>query len=131
MSPYASVSIFCGRAILQIHSLENGVFAILLFDGQHGLLNTLFLRQPSGFRFLLRLFSGIICKKVQLLHLFRFRRVCLIYDMSRTAAYKWLSKKMGLPEEKTHIGGFEMDQCQQVIDISRQMETAANGKEAA
>ena len=39
--------------------------------------------------------------------------------------------KMGLPEEMTHIGGFEMDQCQQVIDICRQMETAANGKEAA
>jgi hypothetical protein len=51
--------------------------------------------------------------------------------MSRTAAYKWLSMKMGLPEEMTHIGGFEMDQCQQVIDICRQMETAANGKEAA
>ena len=31
------------------------------------------LRQPSGFRFLLRLFSGIICKKVQLLHLFRLK----------------------------------------------------------
>ena len=51
--------------------------------------------------------------------------------MSRTAAYKWLSKKMGLPEEKTHIGGFEMDQCQQVIDICRQIETAARNTEAA
>lgn len=51
--------------------------------------------------------------------------------MSRTAAYKWLSKKMGLPEEKTHIGGFEMDQCQQVIDICRRMETAEQDKEVA
>lgn len=51
--------------------------------------------------------------------------------MSRTAAYKWLSKKMGLPEEKTHIGGFEMDQCQQVIDICRQTESANLDKEAA
>ncbi len=51
--------------------------------------------------------------------------------MSRTAAYKWLSKKMGLPEEKAHIGGFKMDQCQQVIDICRRMETAAKSKEAA
>lgn len=51
--------------------------------------------------------------------------------MSRTAAYKWLAEQMKLPAEKAHIGGFEMDQCQQVIDICRQMETAANGKEAA
>ena len=51
--------------------------------------------------------------------------------MSRTAAYKWLSKKMGLPEEKTHIGGFEMDQCQQGIDICRRMETAEQDKEVA
>ena len=36
-----------------------------------------------------------------------------------------------LPEEKAHIGGFEMDQCQQVIDICRRMETAAKSKEAA
>lgn len=49
--------------------------------------------------------------------------------MSRTAAYKWLSEQMKLPEAKTHIGGFEMDQCQQVIDLCRQKEMAA--KEAA
>lgn len=53
------------------------------------------------------------------------------HRMTRTAAYKWLSGKMGLPEEKTHIGGFEMDQCQQVIDICRQTEKAAKDKEAA
>lgn len=40
--------------------------------------------------------------------------------MSRTAAYRWLAKKMGLPESKAHIGGFEMDQCQQVIGLCRQ-----------
>lgn len=53
------------------------------------------------------------------------------HRMTRTAAYKWLSGKMGLPEEKTHIGGFEMDQCQQVIDICRRTEKAAKDKEAA
>lgn len=41
-------------------------------------------------------------------------------NMSRTAAYRWLAKQMGLPEGKTHIGGFEMDQCQRVIDLCRQ-----------
>lgn len=46
--------------------------------------------------------------------------------MSRTAAYKWLAKKMGLPEKHTHIGGFEMDQCQKVIDLCRnETKTAA------
>lgn len=40
--------------------------------------------------------------------------------MSRTQAYKWLAKKMSLPDEDAHIGGFEMDQCQQVIDLCQE-----------
>lgn len=47
--------------------------------------------------------------------------------MSRTKGYKWLSEQMGLPERLTHIGGFEMDQCQKVIDLCRKAEQ----KEAA
>ena len=47
--------------------------------------------------------------------------------MSRTAGYKWLAKKMNLPEDAAHIGGFEMDQCQRVIDLCR----AEMQKEAA
>ena len=39
--------------------------------------------------------------------------------MSRTKAYKWLSSRMNLPEKDAHIGGFEMDQCQQAIDLCR------------
>ena len=42
------------------------------------------------------------------------------HNMSRTAAYRWLAKRMELPESKAHIGGFEMDQCQRVIDLCRQ-----------
>lgn len=45
--------------------------------------------------------------------------------MSRTAAYRWLAKEMDLPMRIAHIGGFEMDQCQKVIDLCR------NEKEAA
>ena len=37
--------------------------------------------------------------------------------MSRTRAYKWLAGRMELPEKDAHIGGFEMDQCQRVIDL--------------
>lgn len=38
-------------------------------------------------------------------------------NMSRTAAYKWLAEKMDLPAGHVHIGGFEMDQCQSVIEL--------------
>ena len=37
--------------------------------------------------------------------------------MTRTGAYKWLSQRMRLPTKQTHIGGFEMDQCQKVIEL--------------
>ena len=37
--------------------------------------------------------------------------------MSRTQAYKWLSQQLRLPEKQSHIGGFEMDQCQKVIEL--------------
>ncbi len=45
--------------------------------------------------------------------------------MSRTAAYRWLAKQMELPEGKAHIGGFEMDECQRVIDLCKKDEMEA------
>ncbi len=39
--------------------------------------------------------------------------------MSRTQAYKWLANRMELSERNAHIGGCEMDQCQQVIDLCK------------
>lgn len=41
------------------------------------------------------------------------------HAMSRTQAYRWLAKKMHLPERKAHIGGFEIHQCQKLIDLCR------------
>ena len=38
-------------------------------------------------------------------------------NMTRSGAYRWLSQQMRIPAKQTHIGGFEMDQCQQVIDM--------------
>jgi len=35
----------------------------------------------------------------------------------RSDAYKWLADQMGLPEEETHIGMFNVKQCQQLIMI--------------
>ena len=37
--------------------------------------------------------------------------------MTRTQAYRWLAEKLDLPVKRTHIGGFEMDQCQMTIDL--------------
>ena len=44
------------------------------------------------------------------------------HGMSRTQAYKWLAKELNLPEKNAHIGGFEMDECQQVIDLCQTYE---------
>lgn len=38
---------------------------------------------------------------------------------ARSKAYKWLSNKMKLPPNKTHIGMFEIDQCKKVIELCR------------
>ena len=38
-------------------------------------------------------------------------------NMTRSGAYRWLSQQMRIPAKQAHIGGFEMDQCQQVIDM--------------
>ena len=35
----------------------------------------------------------------------------------RNAAYQWLSEKMGLPRQKTHIGMFDVAECRRVIQI--------------
>ena len=35
----------------------------------------------------------------------------------RTAAYCWLSERLSLPIEKTHIGRFDVDLCKKVVQI--------------
>lgn len=37
----------------------------------------------------------------------------------RNSAYAWLAEQMGLPKEKTHIGMFDVAECQQVIQICK------------
>ncbi|MFR8333604.1 MAG: zinc-finger-containing protein [Oscillospiraceae bacterium] len=41
--------------------------------------------------------------------------------MTRTKAYKWLAEQLQLSEERAHIGSFEMDQCQTVIDLCKNL----------
>jgi hypothetical protein len=38
---------------------------------------------------------------------------------SRAKAYKWLSDEMGIPSEKTHIGMFDVEQCNKVVDLCK------------
>lgn len=45
--------------------------------------------------------------------------------MTRTQGYKWLARQMDIPERHAHIGGFEMDDCQRVIALCRNVEDAA------
>lgn len=45
--------------------------------------------------------------------------------LSRTEAYRWLAKELHLTEGQAHIGGFEMDQCQKVIELCGKYEKEA------
>jgi hypothetical protein len=36
---------------------------------------------------------------------------------NRRKAYKWLSKQMNIPEAKCHIGMFDVDECNKVVEI--------------
>lgn len=38
-------------------------------------------------------------------------------EMSRSAAYAWLSEALDLPKEKTHIGMFDDNLCQRVVVV--------------
>ena len=42
--------------------------------------------------------------------------------MTRTGAYRWLAGELHLRPDRAHIGGFEMDQCQKVIELCGKME---------
>ena len=42
--------------------------------------------------------------------------------MTRSQAYKWLARELGVPEKQAHIGGFEMDTCEKVIRLCRNTE---------
>ena len=41
-------------------------------------------------------------------------------DISRSKAYEWLSGKMGLHKNYTHIGMFDVEQCEQVVKICKE-----------
>ena len=38
-------------------------------------------------------------------------------NMTRSAGYKWLSNQLKLPKSKTHIGYFDMETCENVIQL--------------
>jgi len=48
--------------------------------------------------------------------------------MSRKKAYALLSEKMGLTPEETHIGMFDVEQCNSVIILCTPVMLAERGK---
>ena len=47
---------------------------------------------------------------------------------SRGGAYRWLAEQMGLDVKLTHIGMFDVEQCQKVITVSRKYLTDKSTK---
>lgn len=43
-------------------------------------------------------------------------------SMRRKEAYRWLSKVLGIPEDETHIGMFDVHQCKRVVEVVRKLE---------
>lgn len=40
-------------------------------------------------------------------------------DRTRRQAYDWLSRRLGIPISKCHIGEFDVDTCRRVIELCR------------
>jgi hypothetical protein len=38
---------------------------------------------------------------------------------TRTSAYKWLARELGIPSPVTHIGMFDVDNCRKVVEVSK------------
>lgn len=38
-------------------------------------------------------------------------------NAARKAGYQWLSKQLGIPPEKTHIGYMNLDECKKVAEV--------------
>lgn len=49
-----------------------------------------------------------------------FDRIWKSGRMTRWEAYLWLAQQMGLPQDKTHIGMFDAQQCARVVQICRE-----------
>ena len=46
-----------------------------------------------------------------------FDQIWRTKQMSRSKAYGWLAKQLGLPKEKTHIGMFDVETCRRVVAV--------------
>jgi hypothetical protein len=48
-----------------------------------------------------------------------FDRVWRSGEMSRTAAYRWLARQLGMDKDECHIGMMTVDDCRRVIEACR------------
>lgn len=49
----------------------------------------------------------------------KIKVACISRTQARKSAYKWLSKELGIPHEYTHIGMFDIKECQKTVEICR------------
>lgn len=45
--------------------------------------------------------------------------------IARNRAYSWLSEQLGIPGDQCHIGMFDLEQCQRVIAVIRELQPTA------
>jgi hypothetical protein len=38
---------------------------------------------------------------------------------ARKSGYRWLAQQLGIPYKKTHIGEFDLDECQRVVEVCK------------
>lgn len=48
--------------------------------------------------------------------------------MTRSAAYAWLAEAVGVPADRAHIGMFDAEKCQRVVEQVREFYKAAVGR---
>jgi DNA-directed RNA polymerase subunit RPC12/RpoP len=78
---------------------------------------------PNSTRPLGRLANAELRKAKSVAHL-AFDKLWRDGPLSRSVAYAWLSGAMGIPESECHIGMFDVDQCNAVVQIMKERDAA-------
>lgn len=45
-------------------------------------------------------------------------------SQARKAGYRWLAEQLGMPYKKTHIGDFDLAECQRVVEVCNMVNAA-------
>lgn len=53
----------------------------------------------------------------------KIRRDGCSKSKARRSGYKWLSRQLGIPPEKTHIGYMSLEECRKVVEVCKAVST--------